>query len=270
MLIPSLIIMFVMAKRWGHIDIYLIIIDGLIFTALGFVTGPWIGTTMLVAWISSVWLYWMRRDRQGQGIFLGYSYLVSLMLILGGAFAIGGFATMFPWNAYARWTAAREASISTTVERARDRALLRDRRLVLNGATLDFENTVHRQKFGGVWQFAAKKKLASEAQEAWVPVKGDRGAFWVRFPEGVEPTGKESAAGYYVGNIEEFSGPGAATTGLSGSAHGRVLYQQATAAYVDEQLIFPQMRATVAWKNGLWFAAGLLILGGAVWRAREE
>lgn len=399
-LIPSLIIMFVMAKRWGHIDIYLIIIDGLIFTMLGFLTGPWIGTMMLVSWISSVWLYWMRRDRQGHGIFLGYSYLISLLLVFGGAFAIGGFATMFPWNAYARWTAAREAPIVTTVERARERAIPRDRQIVLQGATLDFERAVTREKINGKWQFAAKQKPAdvwfdqsglgklwsgykavvgrevelvnvrstgfggvrerveiqegetkrwldtkslhftlvdgiaarvwvatsappginsfsprgiaraifndtsvaaayakdrrgnlplmgiaifdgetgpppppppvAEAREVWVPVKDARGAFWVRFPEGATPTGNEPAAGYYIGDAEESPGLGAVSAQLFSRDHARVLYQQKTAAYVDEQLIFDQMKATIAWKNGLWLAAGLLILGGAVWRAREE
>ncbi len=399
-LIPSLIVMYATAKRWGHIDIYLIILHGLVFTTVGFVAGPWIGAMMLVSWISSVWLYWMRRDRQREGIFLGYSNLVSLLLIVGGALAIGGFATTFPWSAHARWGAAREAPIATNSERVRDRAIPRDRQVILKGATLDLENAIHRRRFGGVWRFAARKKPADvwfdqsglrtlwstyqtvvgrdvelvgvtssgfgsvrdrveiqdgaaklwlntpslhfslvngpeprvwvvsstpigakvfstrgiaraiyndpsvasaysklqrgnlplmgiaifegetgppppppptpEAEEIWVPVKGERGQFWVRFPPGVTPTGNEPAAGYYIGDAPEFPGLGEVGVQLFSRDQGRILYQQTTGAYLKEQGIFEQMKATVAWKNGLWLAAGVLILGAAAWRAREE
>ena len=394
---PSLILMFIMAKRWGHIDIYLIIIDGLIFTGLAFLSGPWLGVMMLTSWISSVYLYWLRRDRQGHGIFLGYSYLVSFMLIFGGAFAIGGFVTMFPWNAYARWSAARENAIVTTVERVRDRALPRDRRILLQGATLDFENPILRQKIGGQWKFVSKdappeltynqsglRLLSSnfqvlhgrqvrldsvpssafggvrgrveiqdgaskrwldtkslhftlitgsegrlwiasaaplpsgnvsarglariiyndptiastyaetrrgnlplmgvavfdgerppapptpEAEEMWVSVKSEQRNFWVRFPAGTKPTGKEKAAGYYHGDAPDFSELRPAAAGRSSSRQGHVLYQQSTDAYLAEEGIVGQMKSSVAWKNGLWLGVGLLVLGGAVWRAREE
>ena len=60
-LIPSLIFAFVGAKRWGHIDIYLILVDGLLLTGIGFLNSPLVGVAMLASWLSSVLLYSIRR-----------------------------------------------------------------------------------------------------------------------------------------------------------------------------------------------------------------
>jgi len=400
-LIPSLLIMWVMAKRWGHIDIYLILVDGLILTGLGFLTGPWIGTLMLVSWISSVWLYWLRRDRQEVGIFLGYSNLVAMLLVIGGGLTIGGAIAVVPWSAIGRWNDVRAEPIPAKVERARDRALPRERRVNLHDAKLDFELAVERRKVGGQWRFVSSAKpversgapdftprlwterkyfagreieyarafpagfssvrgrveveedgkkrwlegqsrhftlvlgsdrvwvvtaepvphaggpvrgvarliyneaaiaaayskkghgnlpmmglaifdgesapAAAAAEEApateteiWVPVKQPAGAFWVRFPAGVKPTGTEQVTGFYVGGAADFPGLNEICVQLTHRDAGRVLYQQPLDGFLAEMKLREAIFASVAWKHAGWLAAGVLLLGGAAWRARYE
>ncbi len=397
-LLPSLILMFVLAKRWGHVDIYLIIVDGLILTVIGFATSPWLGALLLVSWIASVFLYWLRRHRQGDGIFLGYSNFISLLLIVGGSLTIGGFVVAFPWKAYGRWHTVRQSPLSVRVslEQAADVTIPLERTIVFGQESLDFAHTIVRQKMNGEWSFvsghppgplkflpsglrelwrdyqgyagrevellkvasafggvrnrveiqegttkrtldtpglyfslvsnsdgriwivrhgapAAANSITSrgvariiyndattanafaltkrgglpltglaifegeqvaapppESREAWVPIKNSRGAFWVRFPAGVTPTGDEPAAGIFTGRGDEFKGLSVVSAELFAHDAGRVLYQQSPAAYLAEQNISEQVRATITWKAGSWLAGGLALLGLAVWRAREE
>lgn len=400
-LIPSLLIMWVMAKRWGHIDIYLILIDGAILTGLGFLGGPWIGTLMLLSWISSVWLYWLRRDRRESGIFLGYSNLVAMLLVIGGALTIGGAIAVVPWGAIGRWNEIRAEPIPAKAERVRDRALPRGRRVELLDAGLDFDRAVKRRKEGGQWRFVSParpveksgapdfttqlwverkyyagreiefarafpagfssvrnrveveedgKKRWLEGQalhfalvagsdrvwvatagplppdgatvrgvtrliyneagigaayakagrgnlplmgltifdgepapaaapavevpaaetETWVPAKEPAGSFWVRFPAGITPTGRERVAGFVAGGPENFPGLTALCVQMNRRGVDQVLYQQTADGYVAETKAREAILGGIAWKHAAWLGAGLLLLGGAAWRARYE
>ena len=395
-LIPSLIGMWITAKRWGHIDIYLILIDGIVFTWFGFTVSPWLGVLMLFAWLAAVFLYWLRRDRQRYGIFLGYSNLVCLLLIAGGALTIGGFAAVFPWKAFNRWWTIGKPPIVVNVARTENQAVAEERTLVLADETLDFANTLYRQKVNGEWKFVLKRtaervsfdpahvravwdnrdtlvgreaeltavalsgfanvrdrvevvdgpgkrmleiprhhfalvrdsdvrvwvvsaapvtagatvrglvrlinndaatgaafaaaRLGSlrmagvavfadeqappppkpDAQETWVPVKNSRGAFWIRFPDGVTPAADAAAAGIVTGSIHDFAGLPDYSASLYSRTDGRVLLQEPPATYAAEQRVVDQMRADIGWKDAVWLLAGWALLGVASWRARVE
>lgn len=394
-LIPSLAFMWLTAKRWGHIDIYLIVVDGLVLTVITSFMSPWLGGVMLVAWIASVFLYWLRRDRQRLGIFLGYSNLVCLPLIFGGTLAIGGLIAVWPWKAYARLQTIQRAPIVVPVARTENQAVPFERTLVLSDEQLDLENTVLRQKVGGQWKFVlrrdqertrfspdqvrsvwqkigplagheieltdvvlagfsiirdsvvlaegpSKRTLAvpqhtfalvensdarlwivsarapapgatirgvlhainqdsatgaayaaakrgnlpllvgavfadeqaapakPELQEIWVPTKKSGGAFWIRFPDGVEPPTDAAARGIYVGELHEFPGLSDVAAKLFSHTDGRVLLQQPPAVYLAEQHVLENIWAGFAWKQTGWLAAGVALMALASWRARHE
>jgi hypothetical protein len=392
-LIPSLILAFVMAKRWGHIDVYLILVDGLLLTGLAFLTSPLLGVVILISWLASVFLYWLRRDRQRAGIFLGYSNLIAYLLIFGGGLAIGGFIAVFPFSQFGRWQTIRRNPIETTFAAARDRGMPSERTVVFTDGALDFSHSAYRQKKDGTWRFIAKAKAdtvrfsrpqirqlwnnykelagrevelvdtpvanfggrrdrveigegdakrlldtpgltfslvegsegrlwiastrplagtsatvqgvariiyndssvgrdyaqakrgnmpymglaifegekglpgpAPEAQEVWVPLKDSRGAFWFRFPEGVVPEGSESARGINLGTAAQFEGLTGLNAELFSVDAGRVLYHQSPAAYLAEEKVGEKFRSEVAWNKFPWLAAGLGLLGLAIWR----
>lgn len=158
-LIPSLIIMFIMAKRWGHVDIYLILIDGLIFTGLACLSSYTLGGVIFICWVASIILYWLRRDRKEYGIFLGYSNLVALLLIFGGSLAIGGFIATAPLQQIKRWNTIRKDAGQVTLKKALDHALPLERTIRFSDAHLDWSKMTYRQKFDGKWQFKPKSDL---------------------------------------------------------------------------------------------------------------
>lgn len=95
-LIPSLLISFIMAKRWGRVDFILLAVDG--FVILLFSMGsPFFFIISLIAMISSGLLYILRHNKIPYGIFLGYSNLIAMMLMIGGVLFAVGFFRFVPW-----------------------------------------------------------------------------------------------------------------------------------------------------------------------------
>jgi len=104
-IVPSLMINYAMAKRWGSVDFLLINIDAIILTALAS-HSPVLLPMMIVAWISSIMLWLVRRNQLAGGIFLGYSNGVAMCLIFGGFFLFGGliavtYFSSFGWKTWA-------------------------------------------------------------------------------------------------------------------------------------------------------------------------
>jgi hypothetical protein len=113
-------------------------------------------------------------------------------------------------------------------------------------------------------------ELPASDREIWVPVKEPAGAFWVRFPAGVKPTGNETVAGFVVGAAQDFPGLTQVCNQLSRPDAGRVLYQQTKDGYLAEVKAWEGIVGAFRWKHAIWLAAGVALLGGAVWRARYE
>ncbi|MBI4859241.1 MAG: hypothetical protein HY815_03070 [Candidatus Riflebacteria bacterium] len=97
-LVPSLLINWLMAKRWGRIDWFLLAIDGAVLLLLS-LGSPVFFLLMLVAAAASSALFVIRYPKLDQGIFLGYSDSVAWRLQLGGTLIIIGLATGIPWAA---------------------------------------------------------------------------------------------------------------------------------------------------------------------------
>lgn len=96
-LVPSLIVNFLMAKRWGRIDFVLLAVDG--FIILLFSLRSTLATVIvLVALAASALLFIIRYRKLPFGIFLGYSNLVAMLLMGGGLLFIIGFWTFVPWT----------------------------------------------------------------------------------------------------------------------------------------------------------------------------
>mgnify|MGYP001581287290 CR=1 FL=1 len=96
--VPSLMINYAMAKRWGSVDFLLINIDAIVLTALAS-RSPIFLTMMVIAWASSVMLWGIRRNQLAGGIFLGYSNEVAMCLIFGGFFLFGSLIALVYFSA---------------------------------------------------------------------------------------------------------------------------------------------------------------------------
>lgn len=100
-IVPSLIVNFLMAKRWGRNDFALIAFDGLALTMLSLRSAIFF-LLVLVAWLASGMLWILRRDKLPYGIFLGYSNSIAWRLIAGGLLVLLGTIRLVPWTLYAR------------------------------------------------------------------------------------------------------------------------------------------------------------------------
>jgi hypothetical protein len=97
--VPSLIINWLMAKRWGRIDFILIAVDGFILL-LFCLRSPIFTFFIVLAMIASSLLYIIRHDKLPYGIFLGYSDAVAWKLIVGGIIYGIGFFGFLPWGQF--------------------------------------------------------------------------------------------------------------------------------------------------------------------------
>lgn len=112
-LVPSLIINFLMAKRWGRVDFIILAVDG--FIILLFALRSTAATIIvLTALAASAVLFIVRYRKLPYGIFLGYSNLVAMLLMGGGLVFSIGFAQFIPWTPLNELTSAlgSEKSVS--------------------------------------------------------------------------------------------------------------------------------------------------------------
>lgn len=96
-IVPSLLINWFFAKRWGRVDFIIIAIDGFVLLFLT-MRSPMFFMLTLFAIITSCVLCFIRHNKLKYGIFLGYSNSVANRLMIGGVLFLIGFWGFFPWG----------------------------------------------------------------------------------------------------------------------------------------------------------------------------
>lgn len=105
--VPSLMTHWLMAKRWGRIPLPSILFDGLLLLLFClFYPVLWTFVLLSMAATAVLFLRSVARGRADSGIFLGYSNMVAMPLILGGLLAIVGVIGATPAGTF------RKASLS--------------------------------------------------------------------------------------------------------------------------------------------------------------
>ncbi|MEW6558069.1 MAG: hypothetical protein AB1349_12085 [Elusimicrobiota bacterium] len=142
--IPSLIINFLGAKRWGRVDFWLIAFDGVVLTALC-ARSPLLLLLILIAWITSILLWICRREKLPYGIFLGYSNKVAMRLIIGGViFIIGLFLFAPAWKVWREIEKIIQFEKSVSVKALTEYYVRAPRRVKIKNAILDFSKKIFR------------------------------------------------------------------------------------------------------------------------------
>lgn len=174
-LLPGLAVTALMVKRWGRIPLSLILVEGVLFTGLSYlsfeaVDGPLAGLVfplMLLSVFSVATLYVLRswKGRTQDGILLGYSGLVTLLMAAGGGFLYAGTGLVVH-----RIRAPRFLKVVSDVPRSLDPAgaLARKELLVhaeLVDARLDASKAAWRLEGAGADVFCAGAADADDALE---------------------------------------------------------------------------------------------------------
>jgi len=142
-LVPSLLINFLMAKRWGRIDYILIAVDG--FVILLFALRSTFATVIvLTAMAASGLLLILRWQKMPYGIFLGYSNMVAMLLMGGGLLFIIGFWQFIPWTPLNELTSAMGGEKAVRADDLVKRRMDYNSFVVLQNATAEFEQRVYR------------------------------------------------------------------------------------------------------------------------------
>ena len=97
LLVPTLIVLFLGARRWGRVDWLALAVSGFVLTAFSF-SSTLFFVLMLVADVAALALFILRYSRLDHGIFLGYSNAVASCLILGGLLLGGGIHATVPFG----------------------------------------------------------------------------------------------------------------------------------------------------------------------------
>ncbi len=142
-LIPSLILNFLMAKRWGRVDFYLLAIDG--FIILLFALRSTVATVIvLTAMVASAILFIIRYRKLPYGIFLGYSNIVALLLMGGGLLFILGFWQLIPWTPLNELTSALGSEKSVTAQDLIRRPMGYNSFVALRNETVEWDKKLYR------------------------------------------------------------------------------------------------------------------------------
>lgn len=173
-IVPSLVIHWVFAKRWGRVPYFSVVADGFVVLLLC-LGNPFLFSAAAVAFACALLLVFRSAalGRADSGIFLGYSNAVVMPLILGGLVAAVGFGVGLPSGTF------RKASLATTpmtnyrVAAALDSAVPIPKRVRFTDATASLAGAVGER--GG--QFAGA--LAGEPERTWFPVETTGGRVWI-------------------------------------------------------------------------------------------
>lgn len=142
-LVPSLILNFLMAKRWGRVDFYLLAIDG--FIILLFALRSTAATIIvLTAIAASAVLFILRYRKLPYGIFLGYSNTVALLLMGGGLIFVIGFWQFVPWTPLNELTSALGSEKSVTARDLVQRRMEYNSFVSLRNETLEWDKKLFR------------------------------------------------------------------------------------------------------------------------------
>lgn len=263
-LVPGLVLTFIMAKRWGRVPFAMLAADAgiLLLFCLPY---PRLFPVVAISLAAAAVLYLSRmaQGRMPHGIVLGYSNLVALAIILGGALtALGGvfglprsvhrfLGQSGSTNVSALALAEGRVPLGKQVE-VTSSQLLWERRLLWNGSSF------HRPPASGT------------DTESWAPFMEGKGGAWLAVPGTMEeaPTVLEGQATSLAPSVERAL---EAASGIAPSAGFYVVHGGDAAAVARQpELVGATTSGGADWKF-LWaIFPGLALLGIAVMRAHQE
>ena len=146
-IIPSLIIAWLGAKKWGRVDLLVLGFPILLVFAAGTWFPNWL-VPMGVALVATLVLWVLRLDKRQEGIFLGYSNMVILPLITGGlVFGAGQCAA--PDDPTAGFEALSATEV--TVDEIRFGRAVPGNSIIVSNGKLDSEHRFERADTGERW-----------------------------------------------------------------------------------------------------------------------
>ncbi|MDQ7825807.1 MAG: tetratricopeptide repeat protein [Candidatus Eremiobacteraeota bacterium] len=169
-MVPSLLINFITAKRWGRIDFVLLAVDG--FIILLFALRSTVATIIiLIALAASALLLILRYQKIPCGIFLGYSNLVAMLLMGGGLVFMTGAHMLIPWTALSELTAAMGSEKKVKADQLITRSMGYDSYVTLENDSLEWEWAIYRLVYKDHYEFTRYNPemgiVISKADELW-------------------------------------------------------------------------------------------------------
>lgn len=169
-LVPSLIINFLMAKRWGRIDFVLMAVDG--FVILLFALRSTIATIIvLIALGASALLFIIRYRKLPYGIFLGYSNIVAMLLMGGGLLFVIGAWTFVPWTPLNELTSAMGGEKKLTANEIISNRIPYNTFVKVQNETFEYDRKIYRIIGADGYRFSpyppGEGIVVTEAMELW-------------------------------------------------------------------------------------------------------
>jgi len=169
-LVPSLIVTFLMAKRWGRIDFVVLAVDG--FIILLFALRSTAATVIvLTALAASAVLFIVRYRKLPYGIFLGYSNLVAMLLMGGGLLFSIGFWQFIPWTPLNELTSALGSEKIVSAEALVRHPVAYNSFVSLKNETVEWDKKLFRIIDGDGYKFSPYKSgggiVVTNPYELW-------------------------------------------------------------------------------------------------------
>lgn len=164
---PSLLLLWLMAKRWGRVPLGMILFDGVLFLGASARTPFWFAAN--VAACAALLALYLRRSYEGRasgGVVLGYSGAVAAAMIAGSVLSIAGLLMGAPGIVASRLEDQKPRDATTTD--ILDERLATPKRVRIRDAALEAGPGANRIR----------------SAEMWRPVARTRRAIWVASAQG--------------------------------------------------------------------------------------
>ncbi len=282
--VPSLVVNWLMAKRWGRIPIFSMFVDGFIVLLLT------LRYPLLLAWAaiacvaSAVMLFRAAKQRRIEsGIFFGHSNMVALPLIFGGSAVLAGILVGVPSATLRRATLASVEITSYRLSEVYEHSVPIPKHLRLRDASIDWEGRVGFRDGHAVP--SAEIASASLVLAPVLPsddVHGARGRslenaprVWFVARAEVPPSDRAegllwSASDTLSAELARVALTAPASDDRAGDAAGAEALLVLGDASLYDAFSVTQPAMPVGWGWIGIAAIGALLLGFATWRATEE
>jgi hypothetical protein len=265
-LAPSLLWLWITSKRWGRVSTVLVAVPAFIILA-SCIPYPRYAVIAITANVAMAVLYIWRYRRMEEGVVLGYSNLVAMAIIVGGALFMVGSCMTVP-SSYFRASRGQITPTKTNVRAIVDDQIARPKRVVLPAAHVDWSHRIVRTE-GGFTRDSAR------GIETWAPIDGGKYRLWFAVPgtpgdapSDVEGTLMQSSREERDG-IARIAGRDPGATDPMGR-YAELVVVNASADEIARRLGREDPKEEMRWEWSWLIAIGFVIVGLGIVRSISE
>lgn len=251
--VPSLIVHWVFARRWGRIPYFSMLVDAVIILMFSLRVASLTVAAVIAIASSAVLLFRaVARGRADSGIFLGYSNAVAMPLIFGGGLFLVGALVGLP-SQVLRGAVTPSTPTTYALKEALNEGVPIPKHVLFKGATVRWSD-----------------RVTDGAGRTWSPIADSAGRVWVVTKGGT--TAAPPAEGLFLrmpaADDEELHRLAPDAFGDAASVRGAYVIVSAPELYESFGAVPPP--DGVGWKWIGLAALGLVGIAFATWRALDE